>query len=211
MVPSMRAQMAQSTLDRSIGAFSATLLVIGSVIGSGIFLTTGAMAKVMPSASLILLAWAVGCLFALAGGLTYAELGTMFPRSGGVYIFLREAFGPLVAFLYGWASLLVVLSGGIAAVAIGFADSFSYFVPALSPAHVVAVLPLAGPIAAHQLVAAASILLLGAINYVGVRSGSGTNALLTVAKVTGLLLLVGFAVASPRVTPVWTPIVPEQV
>src|SRR5262249_47950304 len=75
----------------------------------------------------------------------------------------------------------------------------------------VAVLPLAGPIAAHQLVAAASILLLGAINYVGVRSGSGTNALLTVAKVTGLLLLVGFAVASPRVTPVWTPLVPEQV
>src|SRR5215470_11674405 len=131
MVPSMRAQMAQSTLDRSIGPVSATLLVIGSVIGSGIFLTTGAMAQVMPSASLILLAWVVGCVFALAGALSYAELGTMFPRSGGVYIFLREAFGPLVAFLYGWASLLVVLSGGIAAVAIGFADSFSYFVPAL--------------------------------------------------------------------------------
>ena len=210
----MRAQMAQSTLDRSIGAFSATLLVIGSVIGSGIFLTTGAMAQVMPSTVLLLLAWAVGCLFALTGALTYAELGTMFPRSGGVYVFLNEAFGPLVGFLYGWASLLVVVSGGIAAVAIGFADSLSYFSPALSPAHVVAVVPLFGgmTIAAHQLVAAASILLLGAINYCGVRSGSGTNALLTVAKLTGLVLLIGFAVFSPRsAAPAWTPVVPPEV
>ncbi|HKA91478.1 MAG TPA: amino acid permease [Haliangiales bacterium] len=205
--------MTQPTLDRAIGPTSATLLVVGSVIGSGIFLTTGAMAQVIPSASLILLAWALGCLFALAGALTYAELGTMFPRSGGVYVFLGEAFGPLVGFLYGWASLLVVLSGGMAAVAIGFADSFSYFVPALSPARIVVVLPVAGgfPIAAHQLVAAASIVLLGGINYCGVRSGSGTNALLTVAKVTGLLLIVLFAVTSSRAAPAWTPIVPPQV
>ena len=204
--------MTQPSLDRAIGPVSATLLVIGSVIGSGIFLTTGAMAQIMPSASLILLAWAAGCLFALTGALTYAELGTMFPRSGGVYVFLGEAFGPLVGFLYGWASLLVVLSGGIAAVAIGFADSFSYFVPALSPAHIVVVVPVAGgwTIAAHQLVAAGSILLLGAINYLGVRSGSGTNALLTVAKVTGLLLLLAFAVTSSRAAPAWTPIVPPQ-
>src|SRR5262249_31775208 len=92
--------MTQPTLDRAIGPVRAILLVIGRVIGSGIFLTTGAMAQVMPSASLILLAWVVGCLFALAGALTYAELGTMFPRSGGVYVFLGEAFGPLVGFLY---------------------------------------------------------------------------------------------------------------
>ena len=204
--------MTQPSLDRAIGPVSATLLVIGSVIGSGIFLTTGAMAQIMPSASLILLAWAAGCLFALTGALTYAELGTMFPRSGGVYVFLGEAFGPLVGFLYGWASLLVVLSGGIAAVAIGFADSLSYFVPALSPAHIVVVVPVAGgwTIAAHQLVAAGSIFLLGAINYLGVRSGSGTNAVLTVAKVTGLLLPLAFAVTSSRATPAWTPIVPPE-
>jgi basic amino acid/polyamine antiporter, APA family len=204
--------MTRPSLDRAIGPVSATLLVIGSVIGSGIFLTTGAMAQIMPSASLILLAWAAGCLFALTGALTYAELGTMFPRSGGVYVFLGEAFGPLVGFLYGWASLLVVLSGGIAAVAIGFADSLSYFLPALSPARIVVVVPVAGgwTIAAHQLVAAGSILLLGAINYFGVRSGSGTNALLTVAKVTGLFLIVVFAVTSSRAAPAWTPIVPPQ-
>ena len=204
--------MTQPTLVRAIGPVSATLLVIGGVIGSGIFLTTGAMAQIMPSPSLILLAWAAGCLFALAGALTYAELGTMFPRSGGVYVFLGEAFGPLIGFLYGWASLLVVLSGGIAAVAIGFADSLSYFVPALSPAHTVIVLPVAGgfTIAAHQLVAAGSIVFLGAINYVGVRSGTRTNTLLTLAKMTGLLLLFIFAITSSRATPAWTPIVPPE-
>ncbi len=204
--------MGEANLERSIGPFSATLLVIGSVIGSGIFLTTGAMAQVMPSAVLLLLAWAVGSLFALSGALTYAELGTMFPRSGGVYVFLVEAFGPLVGFLYGWATLLVVVSGGIAAVAIGFADSLSYFIPAVSPGHVIAVVPGLGlTIAAHQLVAAASIVFLGVINYCGVRSGSGTNALLTVAKVTGLLLLVGFALFSPRAAaPQLTPVVPPE-
>ena len=118
-----------TTLDRAIGPLAATLLVIGSIIGSGIFLTTGAMAQALPSAPLLLLAWVVGSLLALFGALTYAEMATMFPHSGGVYVFLREAFGSLPGFLYGWATLLVVLAGGIAAVAVGFADYFSYFFP----------------------------------------------------------------------------------
>jgi APA family basic amino acid/polyamine antiporter len=203
--------MTQPSLDRAIGPVGATLLVIGSVIGSGIFLTTGVMAATLPSPTLILAAWAAGCLFALAGALTYSELGTMFPRSGGVYVFLSEAFGPLVGFLYGWASLLVVLSGGIAAVAVGFSHYFSYFFPTLGPSTVLAVIPIGGlswSIAAHQLVAVGSIVLLGAINYFGVRSGSGTNAVLTVAKVTGLVLLVIFAIVGPKQAPEWTPIVP---
>src|SRR5262249_12626932 len=106
-----------------------------------------------------------------------------------------------------------VVSGGIAAVAIGFADSFSYFFPALSPAHVVAVVPRIGvSIAAPQPVAAGSVVPLGGINYFGVPSGSGTNARPTVAKVTGLLLLVGFAVLSPRATaPAWTPVTPPEI
>ena len=127
-----------STLDRAIGPFAATLLVIGGIIGSGIFLTTGAMAQALPSPTLLLSAWIVGSLFAVFGALTYAEMAARFPRSGGVDIFLQEAFGPLVGFLYGWATLLVVLCGGTAAVAVGFADYFSYFVPALSSKHVIA-------------------------------------------------------------------------
>src|SRR5579864_2576533 len=106
--------MASPALDRAIGLPSATLLVIGGIVGSGIFLTTGIMAKALPSPSLVLAAWVVGGLFALAGALTYAEMSTMFPRAGGVYVYLYEAFGPLPGFLYGWSMLLVVLSGGCA-------------------------------------------------------------------------------------------------
>ena len=118
-----------SELVRAIGLGSAILFVVGSVIGSGIFLTTGVMAATIPSTSLLLLAWTLGGVLAIAGGLTYAEMGSMFPRSGGVYVFLREAYGPLPAFLYGWAALLVVISGGLAAVSVGFAEYLSYFFP----------------------------------------------------------------------------------
>ena len=200
------------TLDRAIGPLAATLLVIGGIIGSGIFLTTGPMAAALPSPTLLILAWVLGSLFAVFGALTYAEMATMFPRSGGVYVFLREAFGPLTGFLYGWATLLVVLAGGTAAVAVGFADYFSYFFPSLSSTHIIGEIPLGFTtlqIARSQCVAVAAIAVLGAINYVGVRSGSGTNAVLTIAKITGLVLLPLFALVSPQTSPAWTPIVPS--
>ena len=202
-----------TTLNRAIGPFAATLLVVGSIIGSGIFLTTGAMARALPSAALLLLAWILGSLFALFGALTYAEMATMYPQSGGVYVYLREAFGPLTAFLYGWVTVLVVLAGGLAAVAVGFADYFSYFFPSLSSAHLVAdfhVGSIAVRMTANQLIAVAALVLLGAINYVGVRSGSGINAILTVAKVSGLALLPVLALLTAPVAPAWTPIVPPE-
>ena len=197
-------------LVRAIGLPSAVLLVIGSVVGSGIFLTTGGMAAVIPSASLLLLAWVVGGLLSIAGGLTYAEMGAMFPRSGGVYVFLREAYGGLPAFLYGWASLLVVISGSIAAVAVGFAEYLSYFLPALSTSNIVmaAVVPWGTfTVSAGQLVAAASISVLGAVNYVGVRSGNMVNVVLTAAKVAGLSAIPIMAVVAGTVEPSFTPVV----
>jgi APA family basic amino acid/polyamine antiporter len=200
------------TLDRAIGPVAATLLVIGGIVGSGIFLTTGRMALVLPSPTLLMLAWVVGGLFALAGALTYAELSAMYPRAGGVYVYLREAFGPLPAFLYGWAMLLVVLTGGTAAVAVGFAESLSYFAPALSSTHLLVSVPIGThtfTLSASQIMAAASILVLGGVNYLGVRSSAGTNALLTTIKVSGLLLLPILAVFLARVSPAWTPVVPE--
>jgi APA family basic amino acid/polyamine antiporter len=203
-----------TTLERAIGPFAATLLVIGGIIGSGIFLTTGVMAATLPSPSLLILAWVVGSLFAVFGALTYAEMATMFPQSGGVYVFLREAFGTLPAFLYGWATLVVVLSGGVAAVAVGFADYFSYFVPSLSSTHIVGELPLGVGtlrVSASQLVAVAAIVTLGGVNYFGVKAGSGTNAVLTIAKVTGLALLPLFALFAAQTTPDWTPVVPADV
>jgi APA family basic amino acid/polyamine antiporter len=202
---------ADQGLIRVLGLGSAIMLVIGSVIGSGIFLTTGVMAESIPSASMLVVAWTLGGVLAITGGLTYAEMGAMFPRSGGVYVFLKEAYGPLPAFLYGWAALLVVVSGGVAAVAVGFAEYLSYFLPALSPSRVVFAVPaVLGQfnVSAGQLVAAGSIVVLGAINYVGVRTGNLVNVVLTAAKVGGLVALPLMALAYARVDPVWLPVVP---
>ena len=198
-------------LVRAIGLGSAILIVIGSVVGSGIFLTTGGMAALIPSASLLLLAWVLGGILSIAGGLTYAEMGAMFPRSGGVYVFLREAYGGLPAFLYGWASLMVIISGSIAAVAVGFAEYLSYFVPALSTSNAVLALPVPWgtfTISAGQLVACASISVLGAVNYVGVRSGNMVNVVMTAAKVAGLSAIPIMAIIAGNVQPAYVPVVP---
>jgi APA family basic amino acid/polyamine antiporter len=199
-----RAATTSEGLVRALGVPSATLFVVGSVIGSGIFLTTGLMATVLPSATLLLAAWTVGGLLALAGGLTYAEMGTMFPRSGGLYVFLTRAYGPMVGFLYGWTALLVVMGGGIAAVAVGFADYVAYFVPTLGLDRSLvsaAVGPVPVDISAGKLVAVAAILTLSVVNYRGVEAGNLANVVLTVAKVTGLAAIPLMAMAAPRVAP----------
>jgi basic amino acid/polyamine antiporter, APA family len=205
---------ADAQLVRGIGLSGAILLVIGSVIGSGIFLTTGTMIQELPSTVLVLSAWTAGGLLAMAGGLTYAEMGSMFPRSGGLYVFLSEAYGALWGFLFGWACLLVILTGSVATVAVGFAEYFSYFFPALGTDRVLTTLAMpwgAWRISAGQLVAAGSIAVITVINYVGVRSGNRANALLTAAKVAGLVALPLLAVAYAQVTPALTPVVPPGV
>src|SRR5215831_6817305 len=176
-------------LERSIGLIGAMSIVIGSVIGSAVFLTTGIMAQRMPSPRLLLLAWVAGGLLALAGGLTCAELSAMYPHSGGWYVFLNEAYGPIWGFLFGWAGMLVMLTGSLAAVAVGFAEYFSYFVPSLSTSRVFFSIPLPWAplnISAGQLVAASSILVLGAVNYVGVRMGNAVQSGFTIIKVAGI-------------------------
>lgn len=210
-VPAPIAPDADAQLVKGIGLWGATLLVIGSVIGSGIFLTTGGMLAELPSTTLLLAAWGAGGLLAMAGGLTYAEMGSMFPRSGGLYVFLSEAYGPVWGFLFGWACMLVILTGSIATVAIGFAEYFSYFFPALGTANVLFSVPMPwGPwsISAGQLMAAASIAIITAINYVGVNAGNAVNAVLTVAKVGLLVLLPVLALVYLRADPVFTPVVP---
>ncbi len=198
-------------LVRAIGVTSATLLVITNVIGSAIFLTPGTMAATLPSASLLLLAWIAGGAIALCGGLTYAEMGAMYPRSGGLYVFLEEAYGPLVGFLFGWAVMLVVGTGSIAAVAVGFATYFAYFVPSLAMTRVLVSLRMpwgALAISAGQLVAAISIVALGAVNYVGIQAGNRLQATLTVLKIAALAALPVVAIALHPVTPSLAPIVP---
>ena len=202
---------ADAQLNRAIGLKGATLLVIGNVIGSGIFLTTGVMFEQLPSTTLVLLAWVAGGLLAVAGGLTYAEMGSMFPRSGGLYVYLSEAYGSVWGFLFGWACLLVILTGSVAAVAVGFAEYFSYFVPALGTDRLLLSLPMpwgAWNISAGQVVAATSIAIITVINYVGIESGNITQSIVTAAKVLALLVVPVLALLYSRVDPSFTPIVP---
>jgi basic amino acid/polyamine antiporter, APA family len=212
--PKPPADLADAQLVRAIGLSGATLLVIGSVLGSGIFLTTGIMMEELPSVSLVLVAWAAGGMLAMAGGLTYAEMGSMFPRSGGLYVFLSEAYGPVLGFLFGWACLLVILTGSVAAVAVGFAEYFSYFVPSLGTDRVLLAMDMPwGPwsLSAGQLVAASSVILITAINYVGIKQGNLVNTVLTVVKIGGLIAIPLLAIAFGQVEPAYTPVVPESV
>ncbi len=183
-------------LARELGPFDSTMMMVGIVIGSGIFLTTGIMAESLPSASLILLAWLVGGLLTLAGALTFAELGVMFPEAGGQYVYLREAYGPLAGFLFGWILFLVSMSGSIAALGAAFAEYFGRFFPALSTEHALIAIPLRIPgsdgewtLTAGQLVAVLLILIFSAINYVGVGLGKRLQNGVTVMKIGAIVIL----------------------
>ena len=155
-------------LRRGLNAWDTTLLVLGLVLGGGIFLTPATIAQALPSRAAILTAWIVGGVLTVAGGLVYAELGAMMPRAGGMYLYIRDAFGELPAFLYAWVAYFVILAGANAAVAVGFAEYLSVFFPALGTRHV---LFWAGgiPVSAGQLVAVGAVLALSATHYIGVQ------------------------------------------
>jgi APA family basic amino acid/polyamine antiporter len=162
---------------RALGLFDATMVVIGGIVGAGIFLSPGNVAQVLDTPLLVLAAWGAGGLIALAGAFSYAELGGIFPKAGGQYVYLRDGLHPLAGFLYGWALLLVIETGAIAAVAIIFA---SY---ALRIA--------GGPDGARVPLAIAAIVVLSIINYLGVKPGSRVLNVLVVLKVAALAILVG--------------------
>ncbi len=128
-------------LVRGLGVFDTTMLTVGSVIGTGIFIVTADIARVLPNRSWILGIWAVGGLFVLAGALTYAELGALYPRAGGLYHYLKEAYGTLWGFLFGWTSFLIIMSGGVAALAVAFGEYLGSFVPFFSTTHTLLAVP----------------------------------------------------------------------
>ncbi len=171
-------------LQKKLNRFDLTLIAIGSVIGSGIFLTPSGIAQQIPSPLLIMIVWVIGGIVALTGALTFAELGVMMPKAGGVYAFLKEAYGGLWGFLYGWAYFLVVNSGGLAALSLAFATYFSVFVP-LSPAGLKAA-------------AVIGLVVLTIVNYFGIRSGGIFADIFTLLKIAGIIvvILVGFFAGS---------------
>src|SRR2546421_7384694 len=168
-----------TALRRTLGALDATMLNVGVMVGSAVFLTASDVARALPHPLLQLAAWLVAALFSLAGALTIAELGAALPDAGGLYVYLRRAFGPFWGFLYGWSLFAVIQTAAIAAVAVAFASYCGHFVP-LSPRSV-------------QLLATVAIVGFTCLNIVGVREGIVTQNIVTFAKIAVVLGLVVLA------------------
>jgi basic amino acid/polyamine antiporter, APA family len=169
------------TYARRIGLFSGTMMVVGGIIGSGIFLNPALVAERVRTEELTLLVWALGGAIALTGALVFAELGARRPVAGGGYVYLRDAYGKLPAFLYAWTLLLVIATGAIAAVAVTFAG-YTATLMGYGPA---SRLPLA----------VGAILTLSAVNYVGVQPGAITQNIFTILKLTALAVLIATGLA----------------
>jgi APA family basic amino acid/polyamine antiporter len=181
----------QSELPRKLGLLDATTIVIGTMIGAGIFVIPSVIARDLPSTPVILAAWVLAGIASFFGALAYAELGAMLPHSGGQYVYLREAYGPLPAFLTGWTFFFVTQSGSIAAVSVACARFLSYLLPGVP-----------GLLIWFPLLL---ILILTGINYVGVKQGARVQVLFTALKLTGLLALIVSAQVSPAPSVIdWT-------
>jgi APA family basic amino acid/polyamine antiporter len=182
-------------LRRELGLTSASLLVVGGIIGSGIFFTPHDVALALPTASWIIGVWIAGGAVALAGALTFAELGAMFPEAGGPYVYIREAFGPLAAFLHGWMILLMIASGAIAAVALSFGNYLARFAP---------VNAVGGPMG----VAAITIAAVTVTNILGVKPGTIAANVFTVSKLAALAALIVAGFVLTPLPPVVPPVAP---
>jgi basic amino acid/polyamine antiporter, APA family len=164
-----------STLARRLNAFDATMIVMGGIIGSGIFINPYVVARQVHSPALILGAWLAGGAIALLGALVYAELAALRPEVGGQYAYLRDAYHPALAFLYGWGLLLVIQSGGMAAVSVTFARYAKELTGIATP---------------DWVIAAATLLVLTIINCRGVRTGSNAQTTLMLLKLAAIAMLV---------------------
>ena len=180
---------------RGLGLWDSTMIVAGSMIGSGIFIVSADMARQVGSPGWLLVAWLVTGLLTLAAALSYGELAAMMPRAGGQYVYLREAFGPLAGFLYGWTLFAVIQTGTIAAVAVGFARYLGVLVPGVSEtAYLIAPFQIGSgyalSLSSAQAVGIAMIALLTWMNTKGLKLGKLVQNSFTVAKTGGLILLI---------------------
>ena len=197
-IPSLQPQSAELTsgLAARLGIFDATMVVMGGIVGSGIFINSYVVAKLVHTPAMILGAWVAGGLLALVGAFIYAELANRMPKVGGQYAYIREAYDPLLGFLYGWVSILVIHAGGTAAVAVTFGKYFREFSHSAVPEKVAAV---------------SVVVALTAINCVGVRAGSGVQSFFMVLRILAIVMIVGcggwFLLRSPAAPhPVWYPL-----
>ncbi len=182
-------------LPRTVGLLPAVMVLIGVTIGSGIFRVPATVAGELGASGPVLLAWVLGGVLALFGALTLAELAAMYPRSGGVFAYIEEGFGPMPAFLFGWSQLAVIRASALGAISTIFAEYLSYFIPL-------------SPLAVHR-VAALLILSVGILNYLGVQKAAAVTNVATTVKYGALVMLVILAFTAPtgsvrNFSPVWT-------
>ncbi|MGA8594336.1 MAG: amino acid permease [Bryobacteraceae bacterium] len=171
-------------LPRTLGMLDAAAMIIGIVIGSGIFVLPNLIARDLPSAPAVLTVWIISGILSFFGALAYAELGAMMPATGGLYVYLREAYGPLCAFVSGWTFMFAVLSGGTAFLAVTFSIYVGHFIP-LTPVM-------------SKAVSLALLVVLSAVNLIGVREGAWVQRTFTALKIAGLITLIGAAMISSR-------------
>ncbi|MDD8027098.1 MAG: amino acid permease [Acidobacteriota bacterium] len=164
-------------LPRVLSLWDVVMIVIGGIIGSGIFLSPSEIAIAVPYPLLVIAVWAVGGMFSFFGAVSFAELGAAMPEAGGIYVYLREAYGPLISFLFGWTLFLVIDSGSIATLAVAFSHNMLPQFVHLSPLGM-------------KLIAAAFVLFLGFVNFVGVRWGAWLQNILTVIKMGAIGIIV---------------------
>src|SRR5438874_10328228 len=169
-------EIVEPLLARRLGPFDATMIVMGGIIGAGIFVNPSVVARQVHTPLLVLGAWLIGGLIALIGAFVYAELAVLRPRTGGQYAYLRDAYHPVVAFLYGWTLLLVVQTGGMAGAAIIFGRYFC---------------ELFGLSISEQVVATLALAILTAIDCLGVRAGSNVQSAVMLIKLMAIALLIG--------------------
>ena len=195
-------------LRRDLGTWAAASIVVGTVIGSGIFLVPRTMISRVGSVEAVFVVWLVGGLLSLAGALSYAELAAAMPEAGGEYVYLREAYGPMWGFIYSWTQLWVAKSGSIATLATGFFLYLSNFFPKLDTVLYSVPLPLGpggGPLEIRygQILGIVLILLLGWLNYYGVKIGGEVQIAVTIVKVTliALIIIAGIGFGTPHAAP----------
>jgi APA family basic amino acid/polyamine antiporter len=195
-------QQDKADFKRSLSLFDGTLLVIGSMIGSGIFIVSADIVRNVGSGGWLVAVWIITGLMTMTAAISYGELSGMFPKAGGQYVYLKESYNKLVAFLYGWSFFAVIQTGTIAAVGVAFSKFAAYLIPALSEDNKLFVSPEGGfSISAAQIMSIAIIVLLTYSNTRGVKGGKVIQNLFTSAKLISLfgLIIAGFVMFKPDV------------
>lgn len=198
----MEQQDDQKHLKRELGLLDATMLVTGSMIGSGIFIVSAGMTQHLGSSGWLILVWVLSGLMTMIAAVSYGELSAMYPKAGGQYVYLREAYNKLIAFLYGWSFFAVIQTGTIAAVGVAFGKFAAYLYPELGPDNILLTVG-SFSLNAAQLVSIATIVILTYINSRGVKNGKYIQTIFTITKIASLFGLIIFGLLIAFNSDIW--------